>query len=246
MHATGRTGRFSADVSASSGNLAGLVAGSFAGLLSMTSADAAAAEDAGLLLAGSMNGSGSYAPRAAVAGILHASGVLADAMLGNQSLKGLRTAWAPKVAALERLGGAYGWQPGSIQLLFSSIAALLGSPGQANYSAANAALDAMSQSAQAEVRAPGHLLSLVHVCTVTCLPYLVQATCASGLPLNPSPTQLHLHTHLPCRACPAAACSGARGLALAWLGTTPPPGLASSALAWAWWRPTLGWLPLRD
>ena len=143
VHATARTGRFTADVGACpSGSLAALVAAGFAGLLSMTSADAAVAEDAALLMSASA---------ASVVGVLHASGVLADATLRNQTLQGLRTSWAPKVAALQQLSGALGRQPGSFQLLFSSIAALLGSPGQANYSAANAALDAMAQAAQAEV-----------------------------------------------------------------------------------------------
>ena len=144
VHATGRTGRFTAAVgSGASGSLAALVAAGFAGLLSMTSADAAVAEDAALLTAGSSTSS--------IVGILHASGVLADATLRNQTLQGLRTSWAPKVAALQQLGGALARQPGAFQLLFSSIAALLGSRGQANYSAANATLDAMAQTSQAEV-----------------------------------------------------------------------------------------------
>jgi hypothetical protein len=144
VHATGRTGRFTAAVaSGTSGSLAALVAAGFAGQLSMTSADAAVAEDAALLTDGSSCSS--------IVGVLHASGVLADATLRNQTLQGLRASWAPKVAALQQLGGALARQPGAFQLLFSSIAALLGSPGQANYSAANTTLDAMAQASQAEV-----------------------------------------------------------------------------------------------
>lgn len=145
VHATGRTGRFGSAVSTSAGGLAGLVAFAFGGAISATSADVAATEDAGLLL--------SAGASSVVAGILHAGGVLADATLRNQTLEGLRTAWAPKVAALRQLAGGYGLQPGTLHLLFSSIAALLGSPGQANYAAANASLDAMAQAAQCQVGA---------------------------------------------------------------------------------------------
>jgi NADP-dependent 3-hydroxy acid dehydrogenase YdfG len=82
--------------------------------------------------------------------VLHAGGVLADATLGNQSMAAMRRVAAPKSV------GAAGWQlavqqqPAGSQVFFSSIAALLGSPGQANYAAANAALDAAAQALQAQ------------------------------------------------------------------------------------------------
>jgi len=55
---------------------------------------------------------------------------------------------APKRAALCNVQQHSSSLPLETQLLFSSVAALLGSPGQANYSAANAALDASAQQAQ--------------------------------------------------------------------------------------------------
>lgn len=81
--------------------------------------------------------------------MIHSGGVLADATLANQTLAGIRTAFAPKDSSAllwERVVGA---QPGTMHVTFSSVAALLGSPGQANYSAANAALDAMASGWQA-------------------------------------------------------------------------------------------------
>ena len=55
---------------------------------------------------------------------------------------------APKHTALCNLSQQAAAVPLSLQLLFSSVAALLGSPGQANYSAANGAMDAAAQHAQ--------------------------------------------------------------------------------------------------
>ncbi len=79
--------------------------------------------------------------------VMHAGGVLADAALANQTLRGAQAVAAPKLAALRAMqwdqlvlgGGGTGQLP---HVLFSSVASLLGSPGQANYSAANAGLDA--------------------------------------------------------------------------------------------------------
>ncbi|GAX83383.1 hypothetical protein CEUSTIGMA_g10808.t1, partial [Chlamydomonas eustigma] len=74
--------------------------------------------------------------------VMHAGGVLADAMLQNQTLEGLRSVMAPKVAGLKQWTQATALQPSTGHVLFSSVASLLGSPGQANYAAANSALDA--------------------------------------------------------------------------------------------------------
>ena len=56
---------------------------------------------------------------------------------------------APKVAASEKLGATVKASPLRSLVLFSSTATLLGPPGQANYAAANAALDAWGSDLQA-------------------------------------------------------------------------------------------------
>jgi hypothetical protein len=69
--------------------------------------------------------------------------LLQDARLANTTAASLRAAIAPKATAARSLAARLvaGAPLGSLQL-FSSIAGLLGSAGQANYAAANAALDA--------------------------------------------------------------------------------------------------------
>ena len=76
-----------------------------------------------------------------VAAVMHAGGVLADATVSKQSLAGLREVMAPKLLPLLRWQQLLGCQPVAQQVLFSSVASLLGSPGQSNYAAANAGLD---------------------------------------------------------------------------------------------------------
>lgn len=78
-------------------------------------------------------------------GVFHASGVLSDATLPNLDLASIRAVLGAKTAPLERLSWLSDSSPCAMQVLFSSVAALLGSPGQANYAAANAALDSAAQ-----------------------------------------------------------------------------------------------------
>lgn len=71
-----------------------------------------------------------------------ASGALADGTLARVAPTALRVACAPKAASAARLGRALACHPVASHLFCSSAAALLGSPGQAAYGAANAGLDA--------------------------------------------------------------------------------------------------------
>ena len=99
--------------------------------------DASSVEDARAAIS---SGGSVAAPLSAV---LHAGGVLADSTFGGQSLGSIRRVFGPKFGACGALmAGGGTLQPCGTHVLFSSVASLLGSPGQANYSAANAALDA--------------------------------------------------------------------------------------------------------
>jgi len=81
-------------------------------------------------------------------GILHAAGVLVDGTLASQRFQGLQNVFGPKADAALALQRHAPGVPVAFQVLFSSVAALLGSPGQANYSAANALLDALAGATQ--------------------------------------------------------------------------------------------------
>ena len=76
-----------------------------------------------------------------MSGVMHASGVLRDAMVAAQYAGGVREVVGAKVSGAVRLMGATQTAPLESAVMFSSIAALMGSAGQANYSGANAALD---------------------------------------------------------------------------------------------------------
>ncbi len=77
-------------------------------------------------------------------GIIHAAGVLDDGILLEQSWPRFEKVLAPKVRGAWNLHEGTRARTLDFFVLFSSAASLLGSPGQANYAAANAFLDALA------------------------------------------------------------------------------------------------------
>jgi acyl transferase domain-containing protein/NADPH:quinone reductase-like Zn-dependent oxidoreductase/acyl carrier protein len=83
-----------------------------------------------------------------VTAVLHSGGVLADSTLAKQRPSGILAAFGPKVNATTVARNLLSSQPLTHEVLFSSVASLLGSPGQTNYSAANSLLDSLAGAAQ--------------------------------------------------------------------------------------------------
>jgi acyl transferase domain-containing protein len=79
-----------------------------------------------------------------LAGVVHAAGVLDDGVLVHQDWDRFARVLAPKVAGAWHLHEATRRLPLDFFVLFSSAAALLGTPGQGSYAAANAFLDALA------------------------------------------------------------------------------------------------------
>jgi acyl transferase domain-containing protein/acyl carrier protein len=78
-------------------------------------------------------------------GVLHAAAVVEDATLTNISDELIDKDWAPKVYGAWHLHHAAASEPLDWFCLFSSAAALLGSPGQGAYAAANSWLDVFTE-----------------------------------------------------------------------------------------------------
>ncbi|OON27073.1 hypothetical protein BSA16_33935, partial [Micromonospora sp. Rc5] len=89
-------------------------------------------------------------PAHPVTAVVHTAGVIADATIGSLSSDGVAAVMAPKVDGAWALHEATAGLDLSAFVVFSSIAATLGSPGQGNYAAANAFLDALAQHRRAQ------------------------------------------------------------------------------------------------
>nr|WP_228038135.1 type I polyketide synthase [Nodosilinea sp. LEGE 06152] len=78
-------------------------------------------------------------------GVFHAAGVLADGFVANQSVEQFHRVMPAKLEGAWHLHQLTQSTPLDWFVLFSSITSVLGSPGQGNYGAANAGLDALAQ-----------------------------------------------------------------------------------------------------
>jgi hypothetical protein len=85
-------------------------------------------------------------------GVFHLAGVLEDATLSRLTLEQYHRVLAPKLAGAWNLHRLTLADPLDYFVCFSSAAALLGSPGQAAYAAANAAVDALAMARRADGR----------------------------------------------------------------------------------------------
>jgi NAD(P)-dependent dehydrogenase (short-subunit alcohol dehydrogenase family)/acyl carrier protein len=78
-----------------------------------------------------------------LAGVAHLAGVLDDALLSQQSVERFRTTLAPKAFGARYLDRLTKDDDLEFFIVYSSASSVIGSPGQANYAAANALLDGL-------------------------------------------------------------------------------------------------------
>jgi NAD(P)-dependent dehydrogenase (short-subunit alcohol dehydrogenase family) len=79
-----------------------------------------------------------------LAGIVHAAGALDDGVLAEQTWARFETVLRPKIAGAWHLHRHTAHRPLDFFVMFSSMVSLFGAPGQGNYAAGNAFLDALA------------------------------------------------------------------------------------------------------
>jgi len=135
---TSRSGRVSKTAQATLGELKEAGA-----TIEIVKSDAAVASDISQAVAAAE----SLAP---LHGVIHAAGVLDDGVLEKQSWERVEKVLAPKLLGALHLHEHTRDKPLDFFVCFSSIASLLGTPGQANYAAANAAMDHLMAARRAQ------------------------------------------------------------------------------------------------
>ncbi|WP_425587924.1 SDR family NAD(P)-dependent oxidoreductase, partial [Streptomyces marokkonensis] len=83
-------------------------------------------------------------------GVVHTAGLLDDGVLEGLSARRFSTVWGPKTDGARHLHDLTRHLDLPLFVMFSSFAAIVGGAGQANYAAANAALDALAEHRRAQ------------------------------------------------------------------------------------------------
>lgn len=84
-------------------------------------------------------------------GVVHAAGIVRDSLIAHKREADLRAVLAPKVEGVAALDAATAHLDLDVMLLFASAAGAVGNPGQGDYAAANAWLDAFAAARNAAV-----------------------------------------------------------------------------------------------